>query len=127
MSSKKVSCETNAIPIPSLDFIAGVVETHGSFYVQKIGRSRVSHFRIKIHMDEAKLLEAISTKLGLGGTVYRYRHGGRKYAMLVVRRKNEIVDKLIPALDGRLLGSKRKEYEKWRNRFYKRDLLKRIS
>ncbi|MFH2018843.1 MAG: LAGLIDADG family homing endonuclease, partial [bacterium] len=110
--STTVSRETSSKSTPSLDFIAGVVETHGCFFWQKTGKRATPFFRIKIHRAQAPLLSSISTKLGLCGNIYRYSHGGRKYAMLVVRRRSEIADKLIPALDGRLLGSKRKEYEK---------------
>jgi len=110
--------------LPSLDYIAGVVETSGSFFWVKSGKKENPVFHIKLIGKERAILELISQKLGLGGGVYEYLHGGRHYALLIVRKRSVIERVIIPTFDQRLLGTKKIQFEAWRDRFNRQQLAK---
>jgi len=115
---KNVSQSTKK-EIPSLDYIAGIISGHGNFGWIKKNKTDSPFFKIKMHASELPLLKLIRSKLGLSEKIYQYNHQGRKYILLTVHRKNTLHTVIIPALEFRLFGKKEKEFEKWKNRFYR--------
>jgi len=110
--------------IPSLDYIAGIVETSGSFYWSNTTRKAYPVFQVKLVGRETDLLKAIKSKLGLNEVVHEYLHDGRHYAVLTVRRRSSIERIILPFLDQRLIGSKQAVFDAWRDRFYQQILAK---
>jgi hypothetical protein len=97
------------------NFIAGFIQTTGSFlWVHQNGK-RIAVFQIKCHIDLLPVLQGVVKTLKLSECLHQYGHSGRKYCLLLIRRQATIVDQLIPFLDGRLIGKRRDEYMKWRN------------
>lgn len=97
------------------NFIAGFIQTTGSFlWVNQNGR-RIAVFQIKCHLDLFPVLQGIVKTLNLSECLHQYGHSGRKYGLLLIRRQTTLTEKIIPFLDGRLIGKRRDEYMKWRN------------
>lgn len=97
------------------NFIAGFIQTTGSFlWVHQNGK-RIAVFQIKCHEDLFPVLQGIKKTLKLDECLHQYGHSGRKYGLLLVRRQSTLVHKIIPFLDGRLIGKRRSEYEQWRH------------
>ncbi len=105
--------------LPSLDYIAGIISCHGNFGWIKKDKTQSPFFKIKMHASEITLLKLIRSKLGLSEKIHKYDHQGRKYVLLTVHRKNTLHSVIIPALEFRLFGVKQKEFEKWKNGFYR--------
>jgi len=110
--------------LPTLDFIAGIVETSGSFFFTKSGSYTLPVFQVKLVGREKHIIELIIKKLGLTEVVHEYLHGGRHYAVLTVRRRSTIERVIIPTFDNRLLGVKKTQFNTWRDQFYKQQLAK---
>jgi len=118
------SLDISTAILPSLDYIAGVVETSGSFFWVKSGEKENPVFQIKLVGKERAILELIAQKLGVGKSVYEYLHSGRHYSVLVVRKRSVIEQVVIPAFDQRLLGTKKVQFEVWRDKFNRQQLAK---
>ncbi len=110
--------------IPTLDYIAGIIETSGSFYFSKNGKYSIPVFQIKLVGREKPLLELAAKKLGLTESVHEYLHNGRHYAVLTIRRRHSIERVIIPTFDSRLIGAKKDQFETWRDQFYRQQLSK---
>jgi len=110
--------------LPTLDYIAGIVETAGSFFFTKVGNYTIPVFQVKLVGREKHILELMTKKLALTETVHEYLHGGRHYAVLTVRRRSTIERVIIPTFDNRLLGSKKNQFNTWRDQFYRQQLAK---
>lgn len=115
---QKVSQPTRK-ELPSLDYVAGFFSCHGNFGWTKKNKTYSPFFQIKIQSSELPLLKLIRSKLALTEKIYKYNHQGRKYILLTVHRKNTLHTVIIPSLEFRLFGTKQKEFEKWKNRFYR--------
>lgn len=101
------------------NFIAGFIQTTGSFlWVNQNGR-RIAVFQIKCHLDLFPVLQGIVKTLKLSECLHQYRHSGRKYGLLLIRRQTTLVEQIIPFLDGRLIGKRKDEYTKWRQEVLK--------
>ncbi len=102
------------IKLPSLDFVAGVIATSGSFLWIKQNKTKIPVFQIKTHISDAPLIELIKTKLGLTEKIYRYTHSNRNYVLLLIRSKETIKKNLFPTLNGRLYGKRKDLFKKWK-------------
>ena len=101
----------------SLDYIAGFISSAGSFMWIKQRLQDIPVFQLKIEKDDKILLEMIASRLGLKERIYEYTHQGRSYAMLLVRRRKTIKEVIIPTFDQRLFGTKKEQFDKWRDRY----------
>lgn len=100
---------------PSLDFIAGLIVGEGCFTTIKQGSQEVHAFQLKMHADERPLFELIINKLDLKEKIHEYTHQERHYVLLLIRSKEVLIKKIVPAFDGRLYGIKKIQFEKWRS------------
>lgn len=108
--------------LPSLDFIAGLVNKCGVFMWVKQKGSEIPVFQIKMEAEELPLLQMIKFKLGLKEKIYQYLQKDKPYVLLLVRRRSVIQNILIPTFDGRFLGRKKIQFEDWKNKFFERRL-----
>lgn len=108
--------------LPSLDFVAGLVNKCGVFMWVKQKESEVPVFQIKMEADELPLLEMIRSKLGLKEKIYQYLQNGKPYLLLLVRKRSVIQTTLIPTFDGRFWGQKKFQFDEWKNKFFERRL-----
>lgn len=108
--------------LPSLDFIAGLVNRCGVFMWVKQKESEVPVFQIKMEGEELPLLEMIKIKLGLKERIYQYLQKDKPYILLLVRKRSVIQTTLIPTFDGRFWGKKKIQFEDWKNQFFERKL-----
>jgi len=102
--------------LPSLDFIAGVISTEGSFMWVKQNKREIPVFQLKMHADGQKLFELIKTKLNLREKIYKYDHQDRKYVLLLIRSRASIANILVPFLENRLYGPKKVQFESWKEK-----------
>ncbi|MFA7654096.1 MAG: LAGLIDADG family homing endonuclease [Candidatus Magasanikbacteria bacterium] len=115
------------IILPSLDYIAGIIETSGSFYFSKNNNYTIPVFQVKLIGKQKALLEQIASKLGLNETVHEYLHSGRHYTVLTVRKRSTIERAIIPTFDNRLIGWKKTQFNTWRDQFYRQNLSKLVN
>lgn len=101
----------------SLDFIAGLIAGEGSFMWIKQNSQEVPVFQLKMHALDKELVEMVRDGLGLDEEIHEYNHQNRHYALLLVRRRKTITEKIIPLLDGRLFGMKKIQFEDWKKKF----------
>lgn len=106
------------VVLPSLDYIAGLTAGCGSFMITNQGVRKVHVFQLKLQVEDKQTLEAIRTRLGLDEVVYEYNHQNRHYALLIVRSKITILKNIIPVMDERLFGTKKVQYDNWKESFY---------
>ena len=109
-------------PLPSIDFIAGLVNRSGNFLWVKQKNQEVPVFQIKMELSEIELLEIIKEKLGLKEVIHQYTHQKRSYGLLLVRRRATIETIIIPIFDQRLFGSKKVQFEEWKTKYYTKKL-----
>lgn len=108
--------------LPSLDFVAGLVNKCGIFMWVKQKESEIPVFQIKMEADELPLLEMIRAKLGLKEKIYQYLQKDKPYILLLVRKRSVIQTILIPTFDGRFWGKKKIQFESWKNKFFEKRL-----
>lgn len=113
---------TGNVPLPSYDFIAGLISVRGSFLWVKQKNSEVPVFQIKIQSEEYDLLQLLKDKLEIKETIHRYSHQNREYSILLIRSRRTIETKLIPILDGRLFGMKQTEFDMWKKKYFEKKL-----
>lgn len=101
----------------TLDFIAGLIAGEGAFMWIKQNGTELAVFQLKMHADERPLFEMIKSRLSLTEKIHEYTHQNRHYVLLLVRKRQSIINKIIPAFDGRLHGLKKLQYTKWREKF----------
>jgi len=107
---------------PSLDFIAGLLNTGVTFMWVKQKEDEVPVFQIKMQLSQRPLLELIKNKLGLKEHIYEYRYTSRQYVLILVRRRSVIENTIIPTFDGRLFGSKRIQFDAWKKKYFEKKL-----
>ncbi len=107
---------------PSLDFIAGLINTGASFIWVKQKETEVPVFQIKMHISEKPLLELLKQKLGLKEVIYEYNYASRQYVLLLVRKRSVIETAIIPTFDGRLFGAKKTQFEAWKKKYFEKRL-----
>lgn len=112
----------NHSPLPSLDFIAGLINTGATFMWVKQKETEAPVFQIKMHISEKLLLEMTKEVLGLKETIHEYNYGSRNYALILVRKRSVIETVIIPTFDGRLFGSKRIQFEAWKKKYFEKKL-----
>ncbi|OGY57195.1 MAG: hypothetical protein A2Y84_00260 [Candidatus Colwellbacteria bacterium RBG_13_48_8] len=111
----------------SKNYIIGLVESRGSFSfsTQNSRKRRVPSFRIKLHVQDLALIEAIKEALGLDNKIYVYspksRDGAKRhpYAMLIVRDVDGLKNKVIPFFYGNFRGRKAFQFNDWLERIGK--------
>jgi hypothetical protein len=108
--------------LPSLDFIAGLVNKCGVFMWVKQKNTEVPVFQIKMEVEELPVLEMIKAKLGLQEQIYQYSQKNKPYVLLLVRKRSVIQTTLIPTFDGRFWGKKKTQFNVWKNKFFERRL-----
>ncbi len=108
--------------LPSLDFIAGLVNKCGVFMWVKQKNTEIPVFQIKLEAEELPLLEMIKSKLELKEKIYQYTQKGKPYVLLLVRKRSAIQTVLIPTFDGRFWGKKKIQFEEWKNKFFEKRL-----
>lgn len=101
----------------SLDFIAGLIAGEGSFMWIKQNSREIPVFQLKMHVRDKELLEMVRDGLDLSESIHEYLHQNRHYAMLLVRKRKSITEKIIPLLSGRLFGFKKIQFEEWGKKF----------
>lgn len=109
-------------PLPSLDFIAGLVVKEGSFLWVKQKQHLVPVFQIKVPIKEFALLELIKEKLSLSENIHKYSYRDKTFGLLLVRKRSTIEHTIIPAFDGRLFGAKKVQFDSWKDLYYQRKL-----
>ncbi|NQV13118.1 MAG: hypothetical protein HQ530_02345 [Parcubacteria group bacterium] len=104
----------------SLDFIAGLICGEGCFtsYIQN-EKQKIFAFSLKMHVCDKELVIAIRDSLGLRESVHEYFHQERHYVVLNVRKRRIVENIIIPTFNGKLFGMKKKQFEKWRDDYYK--------
>jgi hypothetical protein len=107
---------------PSLDFIAGAITTGSAFMWVKQKQIEVPVFQIKMPFSELPLLELIKNKLGLKEKIYKYTYKKNNYLLLLVRSRSSLEKTVIPTFDGRLFGTKKIQFENWKNKYFEKKL-----
>lgn len=108
--------------LPSLDFIAGLIDGEGAFMWTKQNGTETPVFQLKMHAREHALFDMIKVKLGLKENIHEYTHQGRHYVLLLIRKRATIENTIIPTFDGRLFGYKKILFEEWKKKFYEKKL-----
>lgn len=103
----------------SRGFIAGYCSAIGTFSKLN-GRcgQPVYSFQIKTTQNNTSLLQEISDYFGLKHKIRLCKQGKYTVALLQSRSRTELLTKIIPIVDGEILGIKLVQYELW-----KKDLL----
>ncbi len=109
-------------PLPSYDFIAGLLTSTGSFLWVKQKNSEVPVFQLKMQANEYELLELIKQRLGIKEVVHEYTHQNRTYSLLMIRSRRTIETVLIPIFDGRLFGQKQVQFDLWKKKYFEKKL-----
>jgi|GEM_PF-1257603 len=114
----------------SLDFIAGLVTGGGYFgWVNyNTTNQKMAVFQLRMRYNDKNLIFSVKNTLGLKESVYEYNYQDQKkpslwrhQVLLLVRRREVIKKIIIPAFDGRLCGLKEKQFNEWKNEFFKRE------
>ncbi|MEK7680801.1 MAG: LAGLIDADG family homing endonuclease [Patescibacteria group bacterium] len=108
--------------LPTIDFIAGLINTIGAFMWVRYNAREIPVFQIKIQVDQIELVQLVKQKLGLNEIIHKYRHQNREYALLLVRKRKTIESIIIPSFDGRLFGKKALTFDNWKKKFYEKKL-----
>lgn len=99
----------------TLEFIAGFVSAQGSFIKYTRNGHTYPAFQIKSSVENSSLLNQIASTLNLHNKVYNYNKAGRSYSLLLVRDRDSLLKKIIPALEGRIIGARADVYNQWKN------------
>lgn len=106
------------------DYIRGLVDGEGSFtFSRRPGivtdeRRVYAHpaFVLRMHARDKSLIEAVRDYWHLKEKVYEYQHGGRHYAMLIVRDFADLKNIIVPFFYKNLQGHKGKQFTEWLER-----------
>ena len=98
------------------EFIAGYISAIGSFLEYKRGAKIYFGFQIKTTIPNRSLLNQIATSIGVDNRVYCYNNKNQSYALLIVRDRQSLLDKVIPFLDSHLFGEKETIFNNWKDR-----------
>ncbi|TSC84217.1 MAG: hypothetical protein G01um101413_512 [Parcubacteria group bacterium Gr01-1014_13] len=110
------------LPLPSYDFIAGLLTSTGSFLWVKQKNSEVPVFQLKMQAGDHELLELVKSKLRIKESIHQYIHQGRNYSLLLIRSRKTIETILIPIFDGRLFGQKQVQFDLWKKKYFEKKL-----
>jgi len=102
-----------------LNTLAGIISVAGSFMWVKQNNRLKPVFQIKLEDRLFPVLLAIKEGLELDEKIYRYSNQNRKFALLLIRKRSTIEETLIPWLENRLFGPKKKEFEFWVQKYQK--------
>lgn len=83
---------------------------------------KIPVFQIKMEAADQILVEIIKEKLNLKETIHQYTHQNRNYTLLLVRKRSIIENVIIPTFDGRLFGTKKSQFEGWKNKYFTKKL-----
>ncbi len=104
-----------------LDYIAGLIDGEGCFsWTFQNHKDWVPIFSIKMHIRDKELLQNIAFSLRLDNTIHEYTHQNRHYAQLIVRDRESLLFKIVPAVYRRLHGYKKIQLEHWLKEFFDR-------
>lgn len=112
----------------SAEFIRGLIVGEGSFTFSTspkpggIGKYKCPVFCLKMHVRDKELIRAVRNALHLEEPIRVYRHGGRHYAMLIVRNFADMKNIIIPFFYKKLYGYKAEQFEEWLERFNEPDI-----
>lgn len=109
-------------PLPSYDFIAGLLTSTGSFLWVKQKNSEIPVFQLKMQTGDYELLELVKAKLAIKEVIHQYTHQNRNYSLLLIRSRRTIETILIPIFDGSLFGQKKIQFELWKNKYFENKL-----
>lgn len=112
----------NGHPLPSYDFIAGILTCAGSFMWIKQKNSEVPVFQLKMQYFDYELLELIRAKLEIKEKAHQYIHQNRAYSLLLIRSRRTIENTLLPIFDGRLFGPKQIQFDLWKKKYFEKKL-----
>ncbi len=101
------------------EFIAGYISAHGSFMMVKVRDRMYPVFQIKTSIDNYSLLQEIAVSLGILNVVHKYTISKQKYALMIVRDRESILNRLIPSLNNRLAGKQQQNFERWKTEINK--------
>ena len=103
------------------DYLAGYVDGEGSFHVAvqrnpstRFGWQLVPELHVSQNPERASILELLQVRLGCGRIRPNARAGGRDRSLVyyVVRRREDLMDKVIPFFRAHpILSEKRLEFE----------------
>jgi hypothetical protein len=99
-------------------YIAGFVDGEGSFHVAiqrnpwtRVGWQLVPEFRVSQDISRVNVLELIQTRLQCGSLRENHRNTRDRTMVLVVRRRSDLMEKVIPFFEHNpLLSCKQKEF-----------------
>ena len=105
----------------SYEYIRGLVEGEGTFTFSpnKLNRTIIPAFAIRMHERDRALLELVRDKLKLKNKVYEYNYQGKdgskrgKTATLIVREVGSLKNVIVPLFYKKLVGNKALSFEKW--------------
>ena len=110
--------QLNDYPKISLDYLAGLITVGGSFMWLKNGNRNMPAFQMKMQASEKPIFILIKERLGLKERIYEYTHQNRHYVLLVIRRRSILENIIIPALEFRLFGPKKEQFEAWKKKMF---------
>ena len=100
------------------EYIRGLFEGEGTFSNdRRTDGTRIPCVTLKMHYRDKELLEGIRDYFGISNKVYEYTHGGRHYAMLIIRDISTLKNKIVPFFKNQLLGHKGVQFEGWLRMF----------
>ncbi|MBI1974908.1 MAG: LAGLIDADG family homing endonuclease [Parcubacteria group bacterium] len=112
----------------SPEFVRGLVVGEGTFYFDSrpkpggIGKYKYPAFCLKMHVRDEELVRSVRNMLKLEEPVRIYKHGGRHYAMLIVRNFGDIKNIIIPFFYKKLWGFKADQFKDWLEKFSDPDI-----
>lgn len=101
------------------EYISGYVSALGSFLEYKRNQNLYFAFQIKTTISNKSLLDQIAATMGLDNKVYLYASPTQSYALLIVRDRQSLINKIIPYLENHLFGDKEQIFNEWKNRIIK--------
>jgi len=99
------------------EYIRGLFEGGTFSNDRRQNGARVPCVTLKMHFRDKALLEGIRDYFKLRNRVYEYTHGGRHYAMLIVRDTPALKNTFVPFFKNQLLGHKGIQFEEWLKMF----------
>ena len=100
------------------EYIRGLFEGEGTFSNDRRGNGeRIPCVTLKMHYRDKELIEGIRDYFELRNKVYEYTHGGRHYAMLIIRDIPTLKNTVVPFFKNQLLGHKGVQFEAWLRMF----------
>lgn len=106
----------------SKDYLVGFVEGEGCFYVGlskrkdlPTGWQVIAEFKVSQNPKGRKILEVLRERIGCGSIKRNdLKNKKDKTWILIVRKQKDLIEKVIPYFEGKLLV-KKKEFEKFKN------------